>query len=97
VSLTLLDGTTLTLPGRSSKPSSSPETEAPEEATEQAPASVTTRDVIAALKAACNGGDAGEILGTNARWEAMFAALLSLLLRKGLITNLELMEELKKL
>jgi hypothetical protein len=104
VSLTLLDGTTLTLPARSSKgPSDAPDSSAASSFNEgdpqgdAGPDSLTGREVVAALKAACRGGDAGEVLGSNARWEAMFAALLTLLVRKRVITEWELLEELKKI
>jgi type IV pilus assembly protein PilB len=40
--------------------------------------------------------DASEILGTEPRWEALFAALLSVLLRKGLIADWEFIEEFRK-
>lgn len=107
VSLTLLDGTTLRLPARSSRPpssSSTPDTVVgvgdgeeelpPREGGED---SLTVRDLLAALRAVSHGADASEILGSNARWEAMFAALLSLLLKKHLISEWEFIEELKKI
>jgi hypothetical protein len=112
MSLTLLDGTTLSVPSRSGPSSSRPEvlgggsadrTEAGAEAGQaeqpEAPAepTLTAHDVVEALRAACRGGDASQVLGENARWEAMFAALLSLLLKKHLIQEWELLEELKKL
>ena len=112
MSLTLLDGTTLSVPARASGPASVPSSalsgEAPGEPAEapaeapalaEAPAepTLTAHDVVEALRAACRGGDASAVLGENARWEAMFAALLSLLLRKRLIQDWELIEELKKL
>ena len=40
---------------------------------------------------------AGEVLGDKAQWEAMFAALLSLLLRKGIIADWEFVDELRKI
>ncbi|HZF49966.1 MAG TPA: hypothetical protein VE093_15005 [Polyangiaceae bacterium] len=116
MSLTLLDGTRLSVPApppsrsgpapvgssglageAAEDASSSPDeafagqTEAPSEPT------LTAQDVVDALRAAARGGDASQVLGENARWEAMFAALLSLLLRKHLIQEWELLEELKKL
>lgn len=52
--------------------------------------------VVEALRAAARGGEPGEALGGNVRWETMAAAILSLMLRKGLITDDEIAEELKK-
>ncbi len=96
VSLTLLDGTTINLPARpKAKPApvkvGAPEAEPLEED------QLTARDLIAALRAVSHGADATEILGENVRWEAMFAALLSLLLKKHLIADWEFVEEYKKI
>jgi hypothetical protein len=57
---------------------------------------LTARDLIAALRAVSHGADASEILGDNAQWQALFAALLSLLLKKHLIADWEFVEEYKK-
>ena len=54
---------------------------------------LTARDLVAALRAVSHGADATEILGDNARWEALFAALLSLLLKKHLIADWEFIDE----
>ncbi len=89
ISLTLLDGTQISLPARTEKPTSSP-------AASAAPEQLTARDVLAALRAASHGVDASEVLGENARWEALFAALLSLLLKKHLILESEFIDEYKK-
>jgi|RhiMethySRZTD1v2_1073278.scaffolds.fasta_scaffold187309_2 type IV pilus assembly protein PilB len=89
ISLTLLDGTQISLPARSEKPASSPEASA-------VPEQLTARDLLAALRAASHGADASEVLGENARWEALFAALLSLLLKKHLILDSEFIDEYKK-
>lgn len=111
MSLTLLDGTTLSVPSRSSGPASirssglagdgaapaANEGAAPPQGEAPAEPALTAQDVVEALRAAARGGDASQVLGENARWEAMFAALLSLLLRKHLIQEWELLEELKKL
>ncbi len=43
-----------------------------------------------------NGADASEVLGSNMRWEALFSALLSLMLKKHLIADWEFIDELKK-
>lgn len=102
-SLTLLDGTTISLPTPPKKRPSSPD--APGAAEEPVPqASVTrdmsdqltARDLVSALRAVAHGVDASEILGTEPRWEAMFSALLSILLRKGLIADWEFIEEFRK-
>jgi type IV pilus assembly protein PilB len=89
--LTLLDGTTIKLPtakkrttGRGqSDPSSNYD--------------VTAADLVAALRAAAHGVDSTDVLGESLRWEKMMAALLTLLLRKHLIFEHELLEELKKI
>ncbi|HEX4335463.1 MAG TPA: hypothetical protein VH062_06085 [Polyangiaceae bacterium] len=89
VALTLLDGTTIKLPGK------------PKGEAEVAPAAptddrLTARDLVAALRAAAHGADASEVLGGDVKWERMFAALLSLLLKKRLISDWEFVEELTK-
>ncbi|WP_438028788.1 hypothetical protein [Sorangium sp. So ce233] len=106
VSLTLLDGTTITLPARGSKPQRQAAAAPTPRAAAQsdpppAPAAddpgLTARDLVSALRAVSHGADASEILGNNVRWEAMFAALLSLLLKKHLIADWEFVDELKKI
>jgi type IV pilus assembly protein PilB len=99
VSLTLLDGTTITLPARKRRRPSSDERQA-EDARASRPdddAGLTARDLVAALRAVSHGADATEILGSNVRWEAMFSALLSVLLKKYLIADWEFVEEFKKI
>jgi len=86
LSLTLLDGTTLTLPSANKKKKSN----APAE-------SLTARDFVSALRASAHGADATEILGETPQWEPVVAALLSILLRKGLIADWEFVEELRKI
>lgn len=81
VNLTLLDGTTITLPQKK----------------EEESIGVTARDIISALRGAAHGADASEILGDQTRWEPIVAALLSILLRKGLIADWEFIEELRKI
>ncbi len=101
VTLTLLDGTKVNLPAR--EPATEPR--APRRSrcrplqravrrprTTHSPA----RDLVAALRAVAHGADATEILGNEVYWEAMFAALLSLLLKKQLIADWEFVEEYKK-
>jgi len=58
---------------------------------------LTVRDILAALRAAAHGVDSTETLGRHAQWEAMMAALLAILVRKGLITEAELLEEMRKI
>jgi hypothetical protein len=53
--------------------------------------------LVAALRAVAHGADATEILGSGVRWEAVFSALLSLMLKKQLIADWEFVEEYKKL
>jgi type IV pilus assembly protein PilB len=98
VSLTLLDGTTISLPA---PPKKSPSTPAPDEPAQPTPGhelsdQLTARDLVSALRAVAHGVDASEILGAEPRWEAMFSALLSVLLRKGLIADWEFIEEFRK-
>lgn len=85
VSLTLLDGTTIQLPARSARKSFIQDD------------ALTARDVISALRAAAHGADASEILGNRTQWEPIMAALLSILIRKGLVGDAELMDELRKI
>jgi type IV pilus assembly protein PilB len=98
VTLTLLDGTTVKLPAKSAVvkkkrlPSDPPVSEAPATVGE----GLTARDLVAALRALSHGADATEILGENVRWEALFSALLSLMLKKHLIADWEFVEEYKK-
>jgi type IV pilus assembly protein PilB len=99
VTLTLLDGTKVNLPAKSVAakktrlPSDPPATEAPNAL---AGDGLTARDLVAALRALSHGADATEILGENVRWEALFSALLSLMLKKQLIADWEFVEEYKK-
>jgi type IV pilus assembly protein PilB len=88
ITLTLLDGTQVNLPARGG-PKRGEEKPISDEV-------LTARDLVAALRAVAHGADATEILGENVRWEAMFAALLSLLLKKHLIADWEFVEEYKK-
>jgi type IV pilus assembly protein PilB len=93
VALTLLDGTTLTLPSVKKSPSR-PDAAESEGTNDQ----LTARDLVSALRAVVHGADASEILGEKPpRWEAMVAALLSLLLKKGIIADWEFVEEFRKI
>jgi len=100
VTLTLLDGTRVNLPAKTPAvkkqrlPSDPPVSE--EAATSVAAEALTARDLVAALRALAHGADASEILGQNVRWEAMFSALLSLMLKKHIIADWEFVEEYKK-
>ena len=85
VNLTLLDGTTISLPAKKKKEEKSPAE------------GLTARDFVSALRATAHGADASEILGDQVRWEPVVAALLSILLRKGLIADWEFVEELRKI
>lgn len=97
VTLTLLDGTKVNLPAR--EPASpQPPPKVPSLAPPAPPGNdLTARDLVAALRAVSHGADATEILGSGVRWEAVFSALLSLLLKKQLIADWEFVEEYKKL
>jgi type IV pilus assembly protein PilB len=94
ISLTLLDGTSISIPAPTRRPSK-PDVEGTpaEEFSDQ----LTARDLVSALRAVAHGAEAGEILGSEPRWEAMFSALLSILLRKGLIADWEFVEEFRKI
>jgi len=97
VTLTLLDGTQVNLPARERTPSPQPAAKVPSAAPASTPGNeLTARDLVAALRAVGQGADATEILGNDARWEGLFAALLSLLLKKQLIADWEFVEEYKK-
>ncbi len=90
IALTLLDGTTIQIPARkrhraASQPASG----------EVDP--LTARDLISALRAVSHGADASEILGGEPRWESLVAALLSVLLKKGLVADWEFIEEYRKI
>jgi type IV pilus assembly protein PilB len=100
LSLTLLDGTTISLPARAQKRPPEPASAAVAERKSELPpepASLTARDLVTALRAVAHGADASAILGEDVRWETMFAALLSLLMKKGVIADWEFVEELHKL
>ena len=83
LTLTLLDGTTVTLPAATTGPSAPPDER------------LTTRDLILALDARAQGKDVKSVLA-GASWESLFATLLSLLMRKGLLADWEFVEEWEK-
>ena len=98
VALTLLDGTTLRLPAARRRRAVAslarphePSAPVPDGEHDQ----LTARDLVAALRAASQGADASEVLD-DVRWERLFAALLSVLLRKHLIADWEFVEEMRK-
>jgi hypothetical protein len=98
VSLTLLDGTTITLPARKRKRDEGrPDSRPPVKRPGEDDVGLTARDLVAALRAVSHGADATEILGNNVRWEVMFAALLSLMLKKHLIADWEFVDEFKRI
>jgi hypothetical protein len=99
ISLTLLDGTSIQIPAPGGKPAAAGESGAKPGAGAPEPTvsdQLTARDLVSALRAVSHGVDASEILGTEPRWEALFSALLSILLRKGLIADWEFIEEFRK-
>jgi type IV pilus assembly protein PilB len=96
VTLTLLDGTKVNLPA---KPTAAKKRLPSDPPVKEGPAGsegLTARDLVAALRALSHGADASEILGENVRWEALFSALLSLMLKKHIIADWEFVEEYKK-
>jgi hypothetical protein len=95
ISLTLLDGTSISIPAPGKKQPSKPDLEARDGAPVVSD-QLTARDLVSALRAVSHGADASEILGTEPKWEALFSALLSVLLRKGLIADWEFIEEFRK-
>jgi type IV pilus assembly protein PilB len=88
VALTLLDGTKVLLPARPRKNKETPSPPAPDH--------LTARDLISALRAVSQGADTREILGEKVPLDAIVAALMSILLKKGLIADWEFVDELRK-
>jgi type IV pilus assembly protein PilB len=91
ISLTLLDGTKISLPASARKRRPG-EGDATGDSTDQ----LTARDMVSALRAVAHGVDASDVLGAEPRWEVLFSALLSILLRKGIIADWEFVEEFRK-
>jgi len=89
VTLTMLDGTQIALPRVPLK--RGPAAPGPAVADD-----LTARDLIDALRAQASGADTSEVLGKDINWERMFAALLSLLLKKHLIVDWEFVRELRR-
>jgi type IV pilus assembly protein PilB len=96
ITLTLLDGSKVNLPARDAGQRRTAKRRSLPPTTNAEGGELTARDLIAALRAVSHGADATEILGDNVHWEALFAALLSLLLKKHLIADWEFVEEYKK-
>jgi len=92
--ITMLDGTTLQLPVRRNKRTAAA---VDDDAPPSEVGGLTARDLIAALRAESQGRDAGAVLGDDGKWEKLYAALLSLMLRKGLIADWEFIDELRKM
>jgi type IV pilus assembly protein PilB len=88
VTLTLLDGTTVRLPSPAGK---SVAADTPSRAE-----NLTASDLVNALLARGQGAEVGDILGEDANWELLFATLLQLLIRKGLVADWEFVEAWKK-
>jgi type IV pilus assembly protein PilB len=103
ITLTLLDGTKVNLPARSSRPPKEKDQAQKDEAKserrdpDESGGALTARDLVAALRAVTHGADASEILGDEVRWEPLFAALLEVLLKKHIIADWEFVEEFRKI
>lgn len=96
VALTLLDGTKVQLPSRE-PPVEEPRGKSIPPSEGGVAETLTGRDFIAALRAAAHGADPTEVLGGPPQWEAVVAALLNVLMKKGLLTDWEFIEEYKKI
>ncbi len=83
LTLTLLDGTTVKLPAP---------TQPTEEEATPSQQHLTSRDLVRALLLHGEGKDVSEVL-PDAKWETLFATILSLLLKKGLVADWEFIEE----
>ncbi len=83
VTLTMLDGTEVRLP------------KSRRGARGREPDGLTARDLVEALRAHAGGSDVSGVLGEDVDWQKMFAALLSLLLKKHLIHDWEFVRELR--
>jgi type IV pilus assembly protein PilB len=93
ITLTLLDGTTVRLPAPNQKKRAL-EADAPSAEPDES-GSLTAYDLVAALAGRAQGADVSDVLPDD-RWEPLFAALLSVLLRKGLVADWEFVEEWRK-
>lgn len=84
VTLTMLDGTTISLPAHKQENAS------------ELSDGLTAGDLVEALRAQANGADVSEVLGDNVNWERVSAALIAILLKKHLINDWEFVRELQK-
>jgi len=84
ITVTMLDGTQMKLPAKRKRGPTS------------APGEMTARDLVEALRAQASGTDLSQVFGEDVNWQRMFAALLSLLLKKHLVLDWEFVRELKK-
>jgi type IV pilus assembly protein PilB len=91
IAMTMLDGTTLRLPGRSGGSKDSKDREDQPRSNE-----MTARDLVRALRGVALGKDPAQVGFEIPKWEELFATLLSVLLRKGLVADWEFIEELKR-
>jgi type IV pilus assembly protein PilB len=87
ITLTLLDGTQVTVPAPGAK--------APGTGDAQ-PRRWTAHDLIAALNDTSGGGSLAQKLGEDVKWQNLFAALLSVLMKKHLVADWEFVEEYQK-
>lgn len=88
VAVTMLDGTKLHMP--------SSRGEGDEEPHHAPKGEMTARDLVRALRAVAHGKDPAELPHDMPKWEELYAALLSILMRKGLVADWEFIDELKK-
>jgi type IV pilus assembly protein PilB len=86
VTLTMLDGTQLRLPALREEAFGDPDGKA----------QLTARDLVVALRAAAQGSDISEVLDEKLNWRELFAALLSVLMKKHLVADWEFIAELKR-
>jgi len=93
ITMTLLDGTQVTLPVRRSRASGAGSAEPSPSEVEHA---LTARDLVEALRAVAHGNDATDVLGREVQWEAIVGALLSTLLKKHLVADWEFVEEYER-
>jgi type IV pilus assembly protein PilB len=87
IAMTLLDGTTVKLPARRRS----------EREMHAIPRAWTTGDLVVALRAVSEGKSVADAFGQEPRWELLFGALLTLMIRKGLIADWEFVDELRKI
>lgn len=90
LTLTLLDGPRVSLP----VPGAPGAADADERG--EAVNDLTANDMVKALLAKTQGHDVSEVLGERLEWEPLFATLLTLLIKKGLIADWEFVELWKK-